>query len=382
MNRAFARAIRGAQRWSLAVVAADGETIYDNHADDAAAPASVQKLVVAATALNDLGPEYRYHTVFAAQSAVGDDGTLAGDLWLVGSGDPSLTTADVSGGVGVLARSGLRRIDGGVAVDATGMTGPGLNPHWAPDDIGQDYAAPTSAVSLDGDTIEEHLVSDGDPQTAWVPMRDVPRHVGKVLAGLLASRGITAADPPVVAAAPLDTVVLWDHRSSTLRSLEAHMLFVSDNHYAEQLLRTVGGEYGGDADDADGIDAERRFLSERGIPTPGLRLLDGSGLAPRNRIAAITLARLLDDVEARGGDRSLYLLLPLGGRQGTVEDYDFTSALGRVRAKTGHIDGVASLAGYVNTLHHGRVAFAFLVNGSPGDPDDAYVSAVNRLADF
>jgi D-alanyl-D-alanine carboxypeptidase/D-alanyl-D-alanine-endopeptidase (penicillin-binding protein 4) len=182
--------------------------------------------------------------------------------------------------------------------------------------------------------------------------------------------------------APLDTIVLWDHRSAPLRALEGHMLFVSDNHYAEQLLRSVGRERTGIATDQSGIATELRFLSERGIPTPGLKLSDGSGLAPDNRVAAITLARVLSDNELRGGDRSLYLLLPLGGRQGTLREYDFTTALGRVRAKSGHITGVASLAGYVNTLHHGRVVFAFSVNGSPGDPDASIVRAVNRIVDF
>ncbi|MEO7202287.1 MAG: D-alanyl-D-alanine carboxypeptidase, partial [Candidatus Tumulicola sp.] len=76
----------------------------------------------------------------------------------------------------------------------------------------------------------------------------------------------------------------------------------------------------------------------------------------------------------------MYMLLPAGGREGTLRRYYFTTALGRVRAKSGHIDGVASLAGYVNTLHHGRIAFAFMINGSPGDPDAAIVRAVDRLA--
>ena len=176
--------------------------------------------------------------------------------------------------------------------------------------------------------------------------------------------------------------MLWEHRSAPLRALEAHMLYYSDNHYAEQLLRTLGGETGDVADDAGGLAAERRFLSERGIPNPGLRLNDGSGLSGDDRIAALTLARILSDAQLRGGDASLYLLLPQGGEQGTLQDYDFTTALGRVRAKSGHITGVSSLAGYVNTLHHGRVVFAFMVNGSPGDPDAAIVRAVNRLAGF
>lgn len=355
----------------------DGHAIFGDRADHAVVPASVQKLIVAASALDALGRTYRYHTVLAARDAVADDGSLSGGLWLIGSGDPSLQSSDLRNGVGVLAHSGLRRLEGSVNVDATSLDGPELNPHWDPDDDGQDYAAPISAISVDEDTVEVQEAVGGSEQAFWTPMHGVASYVAGMLTRMLRQRGIATAGPPRVDAAPLDTVVLWDHRSAPLDALESHMLFESDNHYADQLLRTLGGEATGTASDAGGVAAERHFLERRGIPTPHLRLFDGSGLSGDNRIAAITLARLLADEEP-----SLYLLLPLGGREGTLEDYGFTTALGRVRAKSGHITGVSSLAGYVTTLHHGRVAFAFLVNGSPGNPDSAIVQAVDRLAMF
>ena len=77
---------------------------------------------------------------------------------------------------------------------------------------------------------------------------------------MLRARRIAVAMAPAVGAAPLDSVVLWDHRSVPLQALETHMLFLSDNHYAEQLLRTVGGEVLGEPDDTGGINAEREFL--------------------------------------------------------------------------------------------------------------------------
>jgi serine-type D-Ala-D-Ala carboxypeptidase/endopeptidase (penicillin-binding protein 4) len=377
LHAAFVPAISGARGWSFAVVDGVGNTIFDDRAERAVAPASVQKLVVAATALDALGPAYRYHTLFAAREGVGDDGVLAGDLWLIGSGDPSLQSADLRNGVAMLARSGLRRVDGRVIVDATALGGPALNPHWGVDDDGQDYAAPTSAISVDGDTIESRELIGGVEQTVWTPMQNVVAYVASRVNAMLIARRIESGARPGAGAAPLESVVLWDHRSAPLQALETHMLFVSDNHYAEQLLRTLGEEATGTPDDTGGIEAERRYLERHGVPVPGLRLLDGSGLSAQNRIAAITLARLLADSQP-----SLYMLLPLGGRQGTLEDYDFTTALGRVRAKSGHLADVASLSGYVTTIRHGRVAFAFLINGSPGDPDAAIVRAVDRLAVF
>lgn len=359
------------------MVERDGRTIFDNGARRAVTPASTQKLIVAATALDALGAQYRYHTVLAGGDAVAGNGELDGNLWLIGSGDPSLQSSDLRNGVAMLARSGLRRIGGGLVVDDRTLTGPELNPHWAAEDNGQDYAAPTSAVSLDEDRIESQQVVNGVEERLFTPMQDVSHYVAGRLNGMLVAQGILPSMPPAIGAAPLESVVLWDHRSAPLQTLESHMLYFSDNHYAEQLLRTVGEEAAQAPDDAGGIGAEREFLERRGIPAPGLRLFDGSGLSPQDRVASITLARLL-----AGEEPSLYRLLPLGGRQGTLDDYDFTTALGRVRAKSGHLSGVSALAGYVTTPRHGRLAFAFLINGSPGDPDAAIVSAVDRLATF
>ncbi len=372
LDGAFARAL--SDRYSLIVIDATGRVVYAKRERDAVTPASALKLIVADAALNLLGPAYRFHTVLAATHAPAD-GRLDSDLWLVGSGDPSLRSDDLRGGVKLLARSGVRRIDGRVAIDAGEMRAPEINPHWDPSDADQDFQAPVSAVSLDGDTIETQ-------PNVWVPAHDIPAVVGATLQRMLAHAGITTADRPMVANAPLDSIVLWDHRSAPLRMLVQHMLYFSDNHYAEQLMRTLAVDAGQAGNDANGLAIERDFLSSRGIPMDGLRLFDGSGLAQGNRVSAITLARILSDAELRDNDAELYMLLPGGGRDGTLTDYDFVTAAGRVRAKTGTLNDANSLAGYVTTMHHGRVAFAFLINDSPGDPRTAYVQAVDRLATF
>ncbi|HTZ54940.1 MAG TPA: D-alanyl-D-alanine carboxypeptidase/D-alanyl-D-alanine-endopeptidase [Candidatus Acidoferrum sp.] len=372
LDGAFAPVL--SDRYSLVVLDAAGRVIYARRERAAVTPASALKLIVADAALNLLGPAYRFHTVLAAMHAP-QNGRLEGDLWLVGSGDPSLRSDDLRSGVRLLARGGVRRIDGSVAIDASEMTGPEINPHWDPSDADEDFQAPVSAVSLDGDTVETQ-------PNVWVPVHDMPVVVGAALERMLAHAGISTADRPIVASAPLDTIVLWDHRSAPLRTLVAHMLYLSDNHYAEQLMRTLAVDAGEPGNDASGLAVERNFLSSRGIPTDGMRLFDGSGLAEGDRVAAITLARILSDAQLRDNGEELYMLLPGGGRDGTLTDYDFTTAGGRVRAKTGTLSDANSLAGYVTTMHHGRVTFAFLVNDSPGDPRTAYVQAVDRLATF
>lgn len=433
LQTAFGPAIDGADRFSLIVLAENGATLYRNHARQAVTPASVEKLIVASTAFNVLGAGYRYHTIITAMQPISPAGVLPGNLWLVGSGDPSLRRDDLRNAVAALARRGLRRIDGRVVIDASAVDGSEINADWDPDDANEDFQVATSGISLDEDTAEfdvygssvgnparvvvepssraVHMsgeiasssgaddviiaaantpndfelsgeIPSGVEEKFWLPVHGIPQYVGMVFDRALHQRHITTSAPATVGKAALTSLVLWDHASKALRRLEMHMLYVSDNHYAEQLLRTVAGESGDASSTKGGIAAERRSLSEHAIPTPGLHLVDGSGLARENRIAAVTLAKILADAQDRPSERDLYDDLPAGGKNGTLKYYDFTTALGRVRAKSGHMSGVSSLAGYVNTRHHGRVSFAFLINGSPGDPDSAIVRAVNRISMF
>jgi D-alanyl-D-alanine carboxypeptidase/D-alanyl-D-alanine-endopeptidase (penicillin-binding protein 4) len=432
---AFAPAIAGATHWSLCVMSAQGSVLFAVHARTGVKPASVTKLVVATTALDVLGGSYRYHTFLVSSGSPDASGTLAGDLWLVGSGDPSLRSTDLAAGVRQLRRQDVRRIAGGVVVDAGAFTGPEINPFWNPQDANEDYQAPVSAISLDGDTIEfdvrgttpgapaavrenpwsgalhamggittvaaaddpsvivaalaspNHFALSGDvPAGAtdreWVPVHGMAHYAGAVLTQLLHEQGVTTAAGPGVGTAPASRIVLWDHASAPLRHLERHMLYLSDNHYAEQLLRTLGLVADGTGDDAHGLSVEREDLARRGVPLSGARLVDGSGLAEADRLSSLTIATILVRALAMPQERGFYDLLPQGGRSGTLENYAFTSALGRVRAKTGHLTGVSSLAGYVVSRHHGIVAFAFMIDGSPGDPDGAMVRAVDRIAEL
>ncbi len=430
----FAPALAGASHWSLCVMDAHGRILYAVNPRNGVEPASVEKLVVASVALDLLGVNYRYHTIFAA-AAPPRDGALDGDLWLIGSGDPSLRSTALAAGARHLHLAGLQRIDGGVMVDASAFRGPEINRLWNPDDANEDFQAPVSAISLDEDTIEfdvqgtkpgapalvhenpwsgalsasgdvTTVAEDDDPnvivaalgapnhfalsgsipesdvEETWVPVHGIPHYAGAVLTQLLRRHGIDSARAPGVGIAPASRVVLWDHPSESLHALERHMLYLSDNHYADQLLRTLGLLVDGVGDDAHGLAVERADLRRRGIATDGMYLVDGSGLAHENRLSSLTIASILVDALASGRERGFYDLLPQGGRSGTLKTYDFTSALGRVRAKTGHLDGVSALAGYVVSRKHGIVAFAFMIDGSPGAPDDAMVSAVDGVSEF
>ncbi len=437
----------------IVVASAEGETLFDRRGSVPVAPASTLKLVVGATALNRLGPKHRFETRFVAVAPPGDDGVLRGGLWLVGGGDPSLTSDDLKRGVGVLSRSGIRQIDGTLAIDDTAFSGPEQNPRWDPDDLDYDYAAGTSAISLDEDTVEFDVTPDpnggpahvkpvpdnvsitftgsiatvgssgdsfvsierktesptfgaseadaaetepsndyvldgrivqGITQQFYKPVLGMPGYVGGVVTAMLQDRGIDLAGGYRAGAAPSDAVPLWQHRSGPLEDIEREMLVNSNNHTAETFLRIVGETSGHPGTDAAGIAVEKNELSRLGVPHDRMTLYDGSGLAPSDRIMPLTLAKLLSaETRSAYGD-TFVRCLPRVGIEGTVKSHNLTDAAGRVRAKSGHIEGVNGLAGVVQTKHHGRVSFAFIVNSSNANAGDVYDEmdrALDALAD-
>jgi D-alanyl-D-alanine carboxypeptidase/D-alanyl-D-alanine-endopeptidase (penicillin-binding protein 4) len=112
-------------------------------------------------------------------------------------------------------------------------------------------------------------------------------------------------------------------------------------------------------------------------------VIDGSGLAPADRIEPFSLAALLAREELDPTGSQLFADLPRVGIEGTVRLRDVTTALGHVRAKSGHIEDVNALAGYVDTRHHGRVAFAVIVNdprADDGPVDDGIDAMLDILA--
>lgn len=405
----------------IAILDSQGRPLFVRRERTPAIPASTFKLLVAVAALQTLGPDYRFETRIEAKG-LPQNGTIDGDLYLIGGGDPSLTADQLRGGIGTIARLGTTDITGAVVADASLFGGREVNPAWDPDDLQYDYAAGTSALSLDGGTIELHVVPAAigaparvDPrpgsdavrirggiltgystslsiaraadrndftldgrvavnaeQSFWRPVIDQPLYVAGVASSMLRARNITVEAPPRTGVALAGGTILWKHSSAPLKTLLNHMLFESDNHYAEQLLRTIGAHGGSVGTEESGAAVERSVFAKLGAPAENLRIVDGSGLAPTDRITPLSLATLLARANLDATGDVLFHNLARVGIEGTVRHHDVTTALGKARAKSGHISGVNALAGYVDTNRHGRVAFAILVNGRAADDGPVY----------
>jgi D-alanyl-D-alanine carboxypeptidase/D-alanyl-D-alanine-endopeptidase (penicillin-binding protein 4) len=417
----------------IAIVDGDARPLFVRRERTPFAPASTFKLLVAASSITTLGPRFRYPTTL---ESVDDPsaGELRGDLYLAGSGDPTLTRDDLSTGIGDVVKRGVRDITGAVVADASAFSGPEVNPQWEPDDLQYDWAAGTSALSLDQGTVEFHLVpsSVGAParivmrpasdavrilggvltsystsltidraaarndftfgghiaanaeQSFWRPVIGLPLYAAGVARAMLRAQGVTVDGGIATGIAPMAPAILWRHQSPPLAAIVHQMNIESNNHFAEQLLRTLGA-LRGRGTEAGGATVERAVLVREGAPQDGLHIVDGSGLAPTDRIAPLTLATLLARVasDPRGGTTFVDTLARVGV-EGTVRYRRLGDGAGRVRAKSGHIENVNALAGYVQTRHHGRVAFTIIVNdrrADDGPVDEGISHALDILAD-
>ena len=221
---------------------------------------------------------------------------------------------------------------------------------------------------------------------------DPTGYFARALRATLVSKGIevrgdaadlaTLAEPPDLSRARL----LLSHQSPPLSELARTLMKVSQNLYAETLLRTLGAQRG-DPTAESGRKVVQQVLESWGIPPDALVQTDGSGLSRYDYVTAETLVRILTRMrrDPRHADRFADTL-PIAGRDGTLaRRMKETRAEGNARAKTGSIANVRALSGYVRTLDDEMLAFSIIVNNfsAPQETVDAVADRiVERLANL
>jgi D-alanyl-D-alanine carboxypeptidase/D-alanyl-D-alanine-endopeptidase (penicillin-binding protein 4) len=243
-----------------------------------------------------------------------------------------------------------------VVGDETRYDAERLVPSWSPSYIANFEISPLSAL-----VVNKAFATTRPPSVAVSP----PAHAAGVLAGLLRARGVTVgatAAGKAPAGAPLVTSI----DSAPLSDVVAEILQNSDNMAAEMLVKELGTRPGSPGTTAAGLAAVAGQLQKlAGVGADEMATVDGSGLDRSDRLTCGVLQRVLD----KAGDASpLASGLPEAGRNGTLfKRFSATPAAGKVRAKTGSLNGVIGLAGFASGQGGRNLTFSLLANDLPSD---------------
>ena len=354
---------------SCAAVADGAGAIATHNPDAAMAPASTEKLATALVALSTLRPDFKYETKVVAPAAPSNGSVDR--LWLVGSGDPGLATPEfqalllserktrdeVTTPLVALADSivaaGVRSVPGGIQGDDSRYETLRYLPTWKDTYRTDGQVGPLGALTVN------HGFSAFMPRP--VPVDDPAVFAAGELARLLKDRGVAVGGLPGHSNAPGGAVAVAAVQSAPLQDLIASMLRSSDNLAAELITREIGMKVASQGTTAAGTKAIADKLRELSVPVDGLALVDGSGLDRGDRMSCTTLLAAFT-FGARPEFRALWDGLAVAGQTGTLEDELRGSRLdGKLRGKTGSLQGVTGLAALIDL---GRpVRFAFIANG-------------------
>lgn len=353
----------GRHRGVSVVDAATGKKLYGSRARTAATPASTVKVATAAAVLTARGADHRIATRVVR-------GKSPREVVLVGGGDPTLEPGDLD----ELARDTARKLHGeggkiSVRYDTSRYSGPLRH------SIGRnDNLAPVSPLMVGEARLEKGSGSgeDGDaPAHGPAPRSTDPAgDAAEDFADALGDHGVDTKGDPEEAEAPDGAEELAVHRSAPVSALVERMLTYSDNDIAEALARQTAIAAGEPASFKGAGKAVRRTLGRLDVPLKGARFADGSGLDRHDKVSPALLTGLL--ARAAGSEhpqlRPVLTGMPVARFTGTLgdryEDEKGKQGAGLVRAKTGTLTGVHTLAGTVVDADGRLLAFAFMGSGS------------------
>ncbi|MET0283058.1 MAG: D-alanyl-D-alanine carboxypeptidase/D-alanyl-D-alanine-endopeptidase [Polyangiales bacterium] len=412
-----------------------GERLYTLNPETPRNPASNMKLITAATALVELGADRRLRTTLAG--SIGAEGHVA-QLVLRGEGDPSLAFEDLLALAGKLSDVGVRSV-GEIVVDGSYFDDQILPPAYEqqPREIAA-FRAAVAAVSVDRNAFELRVVPGALDGPAVVRLRcpdyfaiestlkttasgapvvvaeQKPRgeqmalklsgsmpatvrsvgyerriesplpYAGHCLKAALRTRSIAGEQVVRVGAPSEMPPTLLTHESAALSVLLQRVGKNSDNFYAEMLLKVIGAESAHRAGtSALGVARAKALLSNAGAAADQATIVNGSGLFKGGAVSPAVLSKLLTHVYRDPSIRSEYIAqLAVAGRDGTLATRLSDLKKPRVvRAKTGTLDDVVALSGYVLGPEQ-SLTFSFVFNGVSGkqwlarDTADAMVRAL------
>ena len=435
--------------WGIVVSSLDRhDRLVDLNAHTLFVPASVAKLVSVATAADAVGWDHRFETSLLTTGSV-SQGRLFGDLIVVGSGDPSIGGrggGDLSTFVAAVKAAGFERIEGRIVGDDDALEEPRPQLSWAWDDLGYTTGSLFGALNLaenrtvvtvtpastagapadvsiqaraEGRPIVNRVITGpaGSPSLVWPEQR--PGETALTIAGSIplgaspTPLGISSGNPTLWFATVLrnrlieegivvtgeavdiddlspppdrsDATMLFTYRSPTLAEIARPLLKESINLYGEAFMRLNTDKGVFPTNDA-ALDGLRKRLTVWGLSDGSYQLVDGSGLSRRDAISPEAVMAVLQRMSSSSDAAPFLTALPIAGVDGSLAArMKGTAAEGNLRAKTGTMSNIRSLAGYVTARNGEHLAFVILINnfeGTSAAANQAIDAVAVRIAEF
>ncbi|MGN7757636.1 D-alanyl-D-alanine carboxypeptidase/D-alanyl-D-alanine endopeptidase [Chryseobacterium sp. 22532] len=370
-------------------------------------PASTTKLLTTETALSLLGENYRWMTQLEYSGTIDENGVLNGNLYLIGSGDPSLGTNKagawsyrdiISDFMGGLSREGIRKVNGDIIIQTALFKG---NITRLPENVvwleNNNYYLPVGTTREINPANEKLIMKksglasekkyfymspyanqmvyaekyEGDGfLTTKLP--DAPAYLANTFRTTLVKSGIGVTGkvtPRMTDAAPESRKLVSAYKSPTLADIIFYTNQHSDNSLAEALLKTVGFQKMGDQTSESGRIVVTNHLKEESFDMMGLNYMDGSGLSRNNNVTPISQVKFLTSLMDEKYYKAYFTSLPVGGQSGTLKRMFIGTGNGQIFAKTGTLNKVKTLAGYLKTNSGKTLVFSLMVNNYSGSVD-------------
>ncbi len=388
-------ALASAKNTICAAIEADGALVVNNNPTVGLLPASTMKTLTAVSAIATLDPTMKFRTEVRSTAKV-VNGRIAGDVWLVGGGDPLLETIEYTNSqphdpesatsfdklVDAIVASGVKFIDGAIVGDDRRFDDVRVRPTWKKNYVGDGEVGPIGGLMVD----DNFTIFDAKKRRKAA--QNVAADAAQTLRTRLEAKGVVISKDSIGALkdqSPADKVapnLLASVESLPLADIIREMLSWSDNTTAEMLVKEIGRAKTGKGTWEDGLATIKTTLDSLGVDTKPLVMIDGSGLDRANQV---TCGLLLDVVRSQPIDGPFHNALAVMGKYGTLRKrLKGSPAEGKVFAKTGSLNGVSSLAGEAQSAEARPILFALVFNGlaSTGDGVIAGNSIAEALTAF
>ncbi len=331
-------------------------------------PASNTKLFTSATALELMGGEYLISTVILADDDDLSDGTIDGNIYIKGFGNPTFTMDDLEDLVNELYQTGLRKITGNVVGDDTYFDDIYSRDDWISEERANVKLPPISALVIDRNRTTVRKKRRGRYRTYYVNVDNPPLFAAKKFREKLIAYGIEVAGNAVSSQTPDSSIALVES-AIELRDLMKLINKNSDNFYAECLFKNLGAVYSGKQSNSFfSTQAILNYIEDFGIYSTGTKIVDGSGISRFDQVTAGALVGLLEKIYFNINQFDDFNnSLSIAGVDGTLRKrMRGTTAENNFKGKTGTLNGVSSISGYVTNANEDDIIVCMMFEFTRG----------------